>query len=237
MLWKLTLDPGVVHPIFENGSHISDSSYADDVSLLVNGKPENIVNVKNILDEFGKLSGLMINVEKTQILPINVSPNFAEYIAETGFSIVKKLTILGLDITENFHSEETNFNKLMVKIRGMSLFWTKFKLSIVGRINIAKTYLLSQIRFFAPVIPFSKTQLQTLRNEIGSFVRGSLKTTINTVYNAIQQGGLGMIEIESYINTIRVGFFRKSINNDDFGQKKFRVLEYLKISRFILKAQ
>ena len=120
MLWKLTLDPGVVHPIFENGSHISDSSYADDVSLLVNGKPENIVNVKNILDEFGKLSGLMINVEKTQILPINVSPNFAEYIAETGFSIVKKLTILGLDITENFHLEETNFNKLMVKIRGMS---------------------------------------------------------------------------------------------------------------------
>ena len=207
MLWKLTLDPGVVHPIFENGSHISDSSYADDVSLLVNGKPENIVNVKNILDEFGKLSGLMINVEKTQILPINVSPNFAEYIAETGFSIVKKLTILGLDITENFHSEETNFNKLMVKIRGMSLFWTKFKLSIVGRINIAKTYLLSQIRFFAPVIPFSKTQLQTLRNEIGSFVRGSLKTTINTVYNAIQQ------------------FLGK------------RNSEFLKISRFILKAQ
>ena len=93
----------------------------------------------------------------------------------------------------------------MVKIKGMSLFWKKSKLSIVGRINIAKTYLLSQIGFLAPVIPFSETQLQTLRNEIGSFVRGSLKTTINTVYN------IGMIEIESYINAIRVGFFRKSI--------------------------
>ena len=122
------------------------------------------------------------------MLPINVSPNFARNIAETGFSIVKNLTILGLDISENFHLEETNFNKLMVKIRGMSLFWTKFKLSIVGRINIAKTYLLSQIGFFAPVIPFNETQLLTLRNEIGSFVRGSVKTTINTVYNAIQQG-------------------------------------------------
>ncbi len=40
---------------------------------------------------------------------------------------------------KNFDLEETNFNKLMVKIRGMSLFWAKFKLSIVGRINIAKT--------------------------------------------------------------------------------------------------
>ena len=42
------------------------------------------------------------------------------------------ITIFGLDISENFDLEETNFNKLMVKIRGMLLFWAKFKLSIVG---------------------------------------------------------------------------------------------------------
>ena len=76
----------------------------------------------------------------------------------------------------------------------MSLFWAKFKLSIVGRINIAKTYLLSQIGFFAPVLSFNETQIQTLRNEIGSFVRGNSKISINVVYNAIQHGGLGMIE-------------------------------------------
>ena len=154
LLWKLALDLGVAHPIFKNGSHINDSSYADDVSILVNGDPENVINVKTILDNFGKLSGLIINVEKTQVLPINVTQDLAENIAETGFSIVKNLTILGLDISENF--EETNFNKLMVKIRGMALFWEKFKLSIVGRINIAKTYLLSQIGYFAPVLPFNE---------------------------------------------------------------------------------
>ena len=69
LLLKLTLDLGIVHPVFENGSHVSDSSYADDVSILVNGKPENIINVKTILDAFDKLSGLIINVEKTQIYP------------------------------------------------------------------------------------------------------------------------------------------------------------------------
>ena len=138
------------------------------------------------------------------------------------------LTLLGLDISETFHLVDTNFNKLMVKIKGMSLIWAKFKLSVVGRINIAKTYLLSQIGFFAPLLPFNETQLQNLRNEIGSFVQGNLKTTINMVYNAIQQGGLGMIEIESYINAISVGFFRKSINNDDFWAKEiqsFRISE------------
>ena len=122
LLWKLALDLGVAHPIFENGSHINDSSYADDVSILVNSDPENIINIKTILDNLGKLSGLIINVEKTQVLPINVTQDFAENIAETGFSIVKNLTILGVDISENFDLEETNFYKLMVKIRGMVLF-------------------------------------------------------------------------------------------------------------------
>ena len=64
LLWKLALDLRVA-PVLENGSHVNDSSYADDVSILVNGDPENIVNVKTILDNFGKLSGLIINVEKT----------------------------------------------------------------------------------------------------------------------------------------------------------------------------
>ena len=109
----------------------------------------------------------MINVEKTQVLPINVALGFAEDIAETG-----NLTILGLDISKNIDLEETNFNRLTVKFRGMAIFWEKFKLSIVSRMNIAKTYLLSQIGYFAPVLPFNETQKQTLRNEIGSFVRG-----------------------------------------------------------------
>ena len=84
LLWKLALDLRIAHPVFKNGSFVNDSSYADDVSILVNGDPENIVNVKTILDNFGKLSGLIINVEK-KVLPINVTPDFAENIAETGF--------------------------------------------------------------------------------------------------------------------------------------------------------
>ena len=41
-----------------------------------------------------------------------------ENIAVTGFSIVKNLTILGLDKSENLDLEETNFNKLMEKLEG-----------------------------------------------------------------------------------------------------------------------
>ena len=88
--------------------------------------------------------------------------------------------------------------------------------------GIAKTYLLSQVGFFAPVLSFNQTQIPTLRNKIGSFVQGNLKVNLNMVYNGIQQGGLGMIETESYIDAIKVCFFRKSINNNNFWAKEIQ---------------
>ena len=73
-----------------------------------------------------------------------------------------------------------------------------------------------------PVLSFNETQIQTLRNKIGSFMRGNLKINIIMVCNAIQQGGLSMIETESYIDAIKVGLFRKSINNNDFWAKEIK---------------
>ena len=46
--------------------------------------------------------------------------------------------------------------------------------------------------------------------------------SINIVYNTIQQGGLGMIEPESYIDGIKVGLFRKSISNNDFWAREIQ---------------
>ena len=112
LLWKLLMDQGIIHPIFSNGESLSDASFAD----------ENIINCKSILDDFSKLSGLTINVEKTNVLPINVSQDFENEIRTTGFTIVKKITILGLEISETFDQDQTNFNKLLSKIRGMAIF-------------------------------------------------------------------------------------------------------------------
>jgi len=226
LLWKLSLEHGIRHPVFENGGTIDDSSYADDVSILLEGDPEIIIRCKIILEDFGKLSGLKINSEKTQILSINASPDFAEQIAVTGFTVVEHLTILGIVISENFETDEVNYRKLLGKIRGQSIFWSKFKLSTVGRINIAKTYLLSQISYFAPVLSFTKAHLKTLRTDIGTFIKGNLKISIDKVFDPIHAGGLGMIDVASFINSMKIVFYRKSFENNDFWAKevqKFRI--------------
>ena len=237
LLWKLLMDPGIIHPVFDNGESLSDSSFADDVSIFVEGDSENIINCKSTLDDFSKLSGLTINVEKTNVLPINVSPEFENEIRVTGFTIVKKITILGLEISETFEQDQVNFKKLLSKIRGMSIFWAKFKLSTVGRINLAKTYLLSQISYFAPVISFSTEQILTLTNEIGFFIKGNLKISISKVYEQVKFGGLGMISIDFFINAMKISFFRKSIDNTDFWANELKLFRVTDSFPFHLKSR
>ena len=143
-------------------------------------------------------------------------------IAVTGFTVVDHLTILGIVISDNFETDEVNFRKLLGKIRGQSIFWSKFKLSTVGRINIAKTYLLSQISYFAPVLSLTLSQLKTLRTDIGTFIKGNLKISIDKVFDPIHAGGLGMIDVASFINSMKIVFYRKSFENNDFWAKEMQ---------------
>ena len=59
----------ILHPVLETGEKIdsSNSSNADDVFILIDREPKIFINCKTILDDFSKHSGLIINIDKTQI--------------------------------------------------------------------------------------------------------------------------------------------------------------------------
>ena len=57
----------ILHPVLETGEKIDNSSISDDVFILIDGEPEIIINCKTISDDFSKHSGLIINIDKTQI--------------------------------------------------------------------------------------------------------------------------------------------------------------------------
>jgi hypothetical protein len=49
------------------------------------------------LEQFGILSGLLCNVDKTTLLPIGQNLHIDNRIRDLGFVIVEKVTILGLE--------------------------------------------------------------------------------------------------------------------------------------------
>ena len=72
-----------------------------------------------------------------------------EDITNLGFKIVGELKILGFTVTNNFDDSSHNFDTVVEKVLASAKFWEKFTLSLPGRINICKTFLLSQVGYFA----------------------------------------------------------------------------------------
>ena len=128
--------------------------------------------LKNFLD-FKK------NAEKTQIFPINCPDNLEPDTTHLGFKTVSTMTILGYHVSNCQDMSEINFNCVLQKIRNQIQTWSKFKLSLPGRIKIAKTVLLSQIGYFSSLIHFNGNMRSSLRLEMGNYIKFKLKISIH----------------------------------------------------------
>jgi hypothetical protein len=114
--------------------------------MFVNLDYETIARVKIILEQFGNLSGLLCNVEKTTLLPVGQNVLVDDRIRELGFVVVDKVTVLGLEICSDGITNN-NFVRIVDKIRSIIANWVPYKLSLPGRINIAKSLMYSQINY------------------------------------------------------------------------------------------
>jgi hypothetical protein len=57
--------------------------YADDTLLLVENKMESVKNLKWVLSYFEQLSGMRINFNKRDFIPINIDPDEAQLFSQT----------------------------------------------------------------------------------------------------------------------------------------------------------
>ena len=81
MLFILAIDPvqcilelatrqGILSPLPLNTANLRTSLYVDDAAIFINPSRDEIVAVKDILHTFGCASGLVTNLEKSFIHPI-----------------------------------------------------------------------------------------------------------------------------------------------------------------------
>ena len=94
------------------------------------------------MEEFRKLSGLSRNVEKTFVMRTgDLSGDIPAEILELGFRFVEKVKILGFKVSNSQEWDENNFGQVTSKIQKLTNFWSRFNLSLIGKITIYKTLL------------------------------------------------------------------------------------------------
>jgi len=174
---------------------------ADDCSLLVQLDRGNLQNVIDILRDFENISGLGCNLEKTVMMIIGTNEPATPEIVNIGFEIVQEITLLGAKIKRAGNIYEGNLNCILEKVRGQAHFWKRLNLSLPGRINVAKTFLYSQINYLGCFLPFTKADWRPIMLEIELYVLGNLKIAKNRLYLQKSEGGIGLIDIEDFIGS------------------------------------
>ena len=101
--------------------------------------------------------------------------------------------------------EELNFWKILESIKKTINLWKWRGLSLIGRIQLVKTFVISKLMFRASTISISKDLVKEAESIFYHFIwNGKDKVKRNAVISEDENGGLNMLNTESMIRTKRV---------------------------------
>ena len=155
-------EKSLIEGILYNNHNFIVSQFADDTSLAVKGTEENVKNLFSILSDFEEVSGLKVNVNKTEALmlgPLNKS-----LCKNLKINWVEKSTrVLGIHITKDAKSLiDINYDGLIERIAARLQNWKRRNLSLLGRINIIKCLGISQVIFLFSTLGSPGTEFGTI---------------------------------------------------------------------------
>jgi hypothetical protein len=173
--------------------------FADDTSVATLFCPESLKNLKTILVDFSKFSGLKCNMEKTSIMQIGHVGPVPDTILNLGFSISTVTKILGMNISNDPDDWDSNFTTILINIRKKIEFWKRFNLSLPGRICVIKSLLISPLTHLGCFLTPSKHLLKDFQNALDNFAKGSLNISLSKIPALVENGGLGLFNVEEFL--------------------------------------
>ena len=233
------MDDGSEHPIAYasrtlikiEDEVVKISLFADDMTCFLRNKSsyENlIVN----LDLFSRFSSLKLNEEKTEFFCLGVQ-NLSK-----SLSYEHSIKILGVHFDyDELSRKKANFEAIIKSIKKTLGMWKWRGLTLIGKIQIVKSFAIPKFMSKASLIHVSKDLIQAVNKELYSFIwKAKDKVKRLALINNIENGGLKMLDIESMVLAQRTMCLKKYIE-DYVSPWKIFLNHYLKKlgGKFILQ--
>ena len=213
-----------------DGIDIKLQIFADDLTGFVRNE-QSFNRFLDIIEEFGECSGLRINYDKTEILFLgNQLPKHVNDGTEIRKAKVKRaVKILGVHFTYDVAlKQKLNFDEIMHSIKENLKLWRWRNLTVIGRIQIVKTFVIPIIMYRAGLISLDKEVIKEANSIIYDFIwKGKDKVKRSSLINDLEHGGLKAPHLESIIKTQRI-MCCKRFANDQLSAWKAFLLHYLK---------
>ena len=172
------------------------------------------------MKRFEVFSGLEINYEKTSVYRMgSLRYSDAElYCQESMTWTNEPVTVLGVQIeTDVQQSLELNYNNIIQKCTEICKSWEHRNLSILGKILIVNTLIMSLFVHKMMVLPNLPSSIKTELNKIiCSFIWGRAKPKIQTEVLELcrKEGGLGLCNITNKERSLKISWI-KILENDE----------------------
>jgi len=195
------------------GGEGTAEGFADDLTLLFKYRLESMAQIMGIMEQFRLCSGLELNKSKTQLMVVGMDRILVgEKILE--IEVVGSVKVLGLKIDRKLEELGQNWEEVIRKLEKLCNFWKLQKLSIVGRILIAKTYLMSNVNFLMGAIVMSKVNGDKVNEIMANYVKGSDRLIAkNRWFVARELGGYGLVDAHILNTCIKSSWINKWIIN------------------------
>ena len=187
-----------------------------------------------MVDSFSLLSGLKINFEKTEVLFLG---NDQKSTTETVISLArnrnitakKAIKILGVHFTyDQTLCKKLNFDETMRTIKERLNCWNWRNLTVLGRIQIIKSFVIPVFMYMAGLVCSHKEIVKEANKIIFNFI-WKRKDTVkrSALISDVEHGGLRAPHLETIIKAQRFMCCKKFANSQQ-SSWKIIILHYLR---------
>ena len=182
--------------------------FADDVTAFVRNR-RSLEALFCTTDLFSKCSGLEINSgEKTEcmLLGNQISLSAMDVISSKNIRIKYTVKTLGVYFTYNeSQRKKLNFDEILKSIKEKLQRWKWTDLTILGRIQIVKTFVIPLFMYRASLICVQKDTVIEVNRLLFQFIwKGKDKVKRLSLVGDIDKGGLKAPHVESIIKSQRI---------------------------------
>lgn len=202
-----------------NGTEIKISSYADDVTVIMDGHQESFSKCLDVFTDFKEISGLALNKRKTKAFWIGKDAKSKHPICPSlGVQWPRaSIELLGITISNdpNVSLTYTNYERKIESMRARLTPWNGRGLTPFGRIHLVKTEMLSQLIYLMTVLPSPEINfVRNLEREIFKFVWGGKRDRVKraTLKAKYKNGGLQVPDFLSQSKSLKISWVKKYLD-------------------------
>ena len=199
------------------------SQFADDTTLILDGSVGSFRRAIEVLDGFQVTSGLKVNYEKTKVLWVGSAKNRGPIECnKPDISWVEgKVFALGVWFaTDRNVMLRSNYDERIGKIKNVIEIWQFRRLTLLGKMTLIKSLLVSQLIYILTPLPTDTNVLQTVNGD---------KIKREHIIRDYEKGGLRMVDIHTFNKSLKTSWIKKYLDPTNNGRWKFFFDDNLKM--------